>query len=154
MAAARSAPDDGPMDDKTLTPGWRRAAAEATDRAEGMPPVLLTVGAIAAVVVGLLVLGAVVSGIFSIIGLLLPVILVAIGIGLVSKSSRVGGSFLQRLAGWAAVGFGGLWLLDRLGIVDADGVTSLATLLFIRIPLVALLIAGAVYVGRAIARRR
>jgi hypothetical protein len=142
------------MDDKTLTPGWRRVAAEATERTDGMSPVVLAVGAIAVVVVAAVVLGTLVSGIFSLIGFLVPLVLVAVGVGLVARSGRPGGGFLQRVAGWAAVGFGGLWMLDRLGIIEADGVTSLATLLFFRIPLVALMIAGAVYLGRAIARRR
>jgi hypothetical protein len=154
MVAGPSWADDDPMDDKTLTPGWRRAAAQATERTDGVSPVVLAVGAIAVVVLAAVVLGSLVSGIFALIGFLLPVVLIAIGVGLVSRSARPGGGFLHRVAGWAAVGFGGLWLLDRLGIVDADGVTSLATLLFIRIPLVALMIAGAVYLGRAIARRR
>lgn len=69
---------------------------------------------VAVVAVALVALVLAVKLVGWLIGLAVPIAVVAIGASLVASGRRAGGSALALIGGWAAVILGGLWLLDRL----------------------------------------
>lgn len=88
-----------------------RHADSSYSDTEERPSVLALVGVIA---VGLLAVIIAVKLVGWLLGLAVPVAVLAVGLALVSNGRRPGGSSMALLAGWATAIIGGLWLLARL----------------------------------------
>lgn len=88
----------------------RRADSALSDTDE-RPSVVALVAVIAVALVAVVLAVKLVGWL---LGLAIPVAVIAVGAALVASGRRAGGSALALIGGWAAVILGGLWFLDRL----------------------------------------
>ncbi len=133
--------DDDPMTNESI-PGWPSAGLPSPKNDDTGPSMTTWLLGGAAVVVGaLLLFGVVVPAVFSLLWLVLPVLMVVVGVKTVSRSRAA--SPLARIAGWAAIILGGMWLLNAIDVINIG-----------RILFAGLLVGGGIYVGRRMIGRR
>ena len=120
-------------------PGWPSAGLPSPKNDDTGPSLTTWVIGGAAVLVGVLLLfGVIVPTVFSLLWLVLPVLMVVFGVKTVSRGRAV--TPLARLAGWAAIVLGGVWIWNAI---------DLGRLLFL-----GLLIGGGIFIGRKVMARR
>jgi hypothetical protein len=120
-------------------PGWPSAGLPSPKDDDTGPSLTTWLIGGAAVLVGALVLfGVIVPTVFSLLWLVLPVLMVVVGVRTVSRGKAA--TPLARMAGWAAIVLGGVWLWNAI---------DLGRLLF-----VGLLLGAGIFIGRRFFARR